>query len=87
VSRFALHDIPHFTVTLDIHKNVEAGFAQMSRKRDWGDGWYTEDDIDFVVIQADVLFIYASTFIKYLGDSKFRLEKCLQILRQMKFTA
>jgi len=86
VSRFQLHDIPQSDVTRDIRTYVEAGFSQMSSKREWGSEWYMQDDIDFIVLQADVLFIYAATALKYLEASKFRPEKRLQILRRLGFT-
>jgi len=86
VSRFQLHDIPQSDVTRDIRTYVEAGLAEMSSKKEWGSEWYNQDDIDFIVLQADVLFIYAATVLKYLKDSKFRPEKRLQILRQLAFT-
>jgi len=87
VSRFQLHDIPQSIVTQDIRRYAEAGLSQMSSKREWGNKWYKQDDVDFIVLQADVLFIYAATVLKYLEDSKFRPEKRLQILRQLAFTA
>ena len=87
VSRFQLHDIPHSDVTRDICTYVEVGLAEMSSKKEWGSKWYNQDVIDFIVLQADVLFIYAATVLKYLEDSKFRPEKRLQILRQLKITA
>jgi len=87
VSRFQLHDMDQSNVTRDIRIYVEAGLVRMSRKKEWGNEWYKQDDIDFIVLQADVLFIYASTVLKYLEASKFRPEKRLQILRQLEFTA
>ena len=87
VAQFQLQDIPRSTVTSDIRRYVEAGLNQMSSKREWGNQWYQQDDVDFIVIQADLLFIYAATVLKYLEDSKFRPEKRLQILRQLAFTA
>jgi len=87
VSRFELHGIPYSIVNEDIRKYVETDIAQMSSKRNWGKEWYTQDDIDFIVIQSDILFIYAATFLRYLQDSRFRPEKRLQILRQLTFTA
>ena len=83
VSRFELHDLPHSQVTKDIRRYVEAGFSEMSERRNWGREWYTLDDIHFVVAQAGVLFIYAATVLKYIAQSKFRPERRLQILRQM----
>ena len=87
VSRFELHRVPHSDITRDIRKYVEEGFVMMSGDKGWGDNWYNQDDIDFIVIQADVLFIYASTVLKFLRDSKFRPESRLDVLRQMTFTA
>jgi len=87
VSRFQLHDIPPSIVTHDIRRYVEAGLAEMSSKKEWGSEWYKQDDIDFIVLQAGVLFIYASTVLKYLAQSKFRPEKRLQILRQLELTS
>ena len=86
-SRFELHDIPHSDVTRDIRRHVEAGMKEMSSRRDWGTTWYTDDDVHFIVVQADVLFIYAATVLRYLGDSKFHPKKRLQILRQLALTA
>ena len=87
VSKFQLHDVLQSDVTRDIRVYVEAGLSQMSDKREWGSEWYKQDDIDFIVLQADVLFIYAATVLKYLEDSRFRPEKRLQILRQLALTA
>ena len=87
VSRFQLQDILRSDVMSDIRTHVEAGLAQMSSKREWGSEWYDQDDINFIVLQADVLFLYAATVLKYLEASKFRPEKRLQILRQLTFTA
>ena len=87
ISRFELHGIPHATVNQDIRKYVETDIAEMSSKKNWGQDWYTQDDVDFIVIQSDILFIYAATFLRYLQDSRFRPEKRLQILRRLTFTA
>jgi len=87
VSRFELHEVPQSDVSRDIRRYVEAGMKEMSSRWDWGTMWYTEDDVHFIVVQADVLFIYAATVLKYLGDSKIRPEKRLHVLRQLEFTA
>ena len=87
VSRLQLHSLQHSDVSRDIRRYVESGFYEMSSRRDWGIEWYTEDDIECIVIQANVLFIYAATVLKYLEESRFRPEKRLDILRQMGLTA
>ena len=87
VARFELHDIPQSDVSHDIRIHVEASMAEMSSRKSWGNSWYTEDDIHFIVVQANVLFIYAATVLRYLENSKFRPEKRLQTLRRLELTA
>ena len=81
VTRFVLHDVPYGTVNDDIRRYVETGFAEMTRRKRWQYNWYTLDDIDFIVTQAGVLFIYAATVLKYLAESKLQPQRRLQTLR------
>jgi len=81
VSRLELHNVPHSIVNNDIRKYVETGLAQMSREKAWGNEWYTSHDINLIAAQADILFIYASTVLKYLANSKFPPLKRLEIVR------
>ena len=77
-----LQDVPTSVVTADIRTHVELALEEMTHRHHWDSGWYSTHDIDFIVSQADILFIYATTALKYLADSKFTPNKRLQIIRQ-----
>jgi len=83
VSRFELQNVPRETVNADIRRYVEAGLAEMSRRRRLGYEWYTLDDVDGIVKQADILFVYAATVIKYLSGSKFHPVERLKLVRSL----
>jgi len=83
VSRFQLQDVPRSAVNNDIRKYVEAGFVDMSRRKGWDNDWYKGEDIDLITAQADVLFVYAATVLKYLADSRFHPKSRLQIIRNL----
>jgi len=74
-------DVPRSVVMNDIRIHVEAGLQEMCTRRAWDTEWYTRDDIDFIVSGSEVLFIYASTALKYLQGALGNPKKRLQLIR------
>jgi len=81
-STLQLHAIPRPQVNKDIRQYVEADLREMCERNGWDDHWYQQEDVDFIVSQADVLFIYAATAMKYLAGSPGHPRHRLRLIRE-----
>jgi len=77
-----LHNIPESVVQEDIHTFVKAELTDITNRREWR-SWYSQADVDLIVSEANGLFIYAATVLRYLRGSKTTPTKRLDIIRHV----
>jgi len=72
-----IHDIEKSLVQADIKVYVEDELTEVAKTRRWEDGWPPSPEVDAVVGNANRLFIYAATVIRYVkvdgGNPRRRL--------------
>jgi len=67
-SVFHIHDIEGSLVQADIKVYIEDEFTRIAKIRRLENGWPPSTEVDVVVGNANRLFIYAATVIRYVGE-------------------
>jgi hypothetical protein len=75
-----LHEIEKTAVARDVERILVQGFRDIAAARSYRSdpgSWPTQADIDTLVTRTNHLIVYATTVLKYVGDSRFLPEKRL----------
>jgi hypothetical protein len=78
----ALHDIPRAVVQHDISVFLRHELKRIRNERSLPSDWPKEQEFTFLIQKADVLFIYAATVCRFIGDQRWLPEDRLSILLQ-----
>jgi hypothetical protein len=77
-----LHEVAAEVVAPDVRRILEAGFAKIRhRHKLTGEVWPSQEDLDSLVQQTGRFLIFATTALRYIGDSHFSpTEQLRQVL-------
>lgn len=78
----ALHDVPRDVVQHDISVFLRHELARVRNERSLPSDWPKEQEFTFLIQKSDVLFIYAATVCRFIGDPRWLPEERLAVLLQ-----